>query len=94
VGQTADVRHDPARQRFVATVADVDAELEYEQRGQVIRLTHTGVPPAISGRGVGSDLVSTALDYARAKGLRVVPACSYAAAYIERHPEYADLVAE
>jgi len=80
----ADQRAEPADQ----------PPLEYEQRGQVIRLTHTGVPPAISGRGVGSDLVSTALDYARAKGLRVVPACSYAAAYIERHPEYADLVAE
>ena len=93
MGEAIEVRHDPARQRFVATVSDVDAELEYEQRGQVIRLTHTGVPPAISGRGVGSDLVRTALEYARAKGLRVMPSCGYAAAYIERHPGYADLVA-
>lgn len=92
MGQPTDVRHDPARQRFVATVADVDAELDYEQHGQVLRLTHTGVPPAISGRGVGSELVRTALDYARAKGLRVIPSCSYAAAFIERHPEYTDLV--
>lgn len=89
----AQVRHDAARQRFVATLDGVQAELEYEQRGQVLSLTHTGVPSAIGGRGVGGDLVRSALDYARSKGLKVVPSCAYAAAYIERHPEYADLVA-
>jgi len=87
------VRHDAARQRFVATLDGVQAELEYEQRGQVLSLTHTGVPSAIGGRGVGGDLVRGALDYARSKGLKVMPSCAYAAAYIERHPEYADLVA-
>ena len=45
------------------------------------------------GRGVGGELVRSALDYARSKDLKVVPACEYVAAYIERHPEYADLVA-
>ena len=89
----AHVRHDAARQRFVATLDGVQAELEYEQRSQVLSLTHTGVPSAIGGRGVGGDLVRSALDYARSKGLKVVPSCGYAAAYIERHPEYADLVA-
>jgi predicted GNAT family acetyltransferase len=87
------IRHDAGRQRFVATVDGVQAELVYEQRGQLLSLTHTGVPSAIGGRGVGGDLVRTALDYARSKGLKVVPACGYAAGYIERHPEYADLVA-
>ena len=87
------VTHDAARQRFAATLDGVQAELEYEQRGQVLSLTHTGVPSAIGGRGVGGDLVRSALDYARSKGLKVVPSCAYAAAYIERHPEYADLVA-
>ena len=47
---------------------------------------------SVGGRGVAGDLVKAALDYARAQGLRVVPACSYSAAYVQRHPEYADLV--
>ncbi len=89
----AQVRHDAARQRFVAMLDGVEAELDYEQRGQVLSLTHTGVPSAIGGRGIGGELVRSALDYARSKGLKVVPSCGYAAAYIERHPEYADLVA-
>lgn len=88
-----DVRHDAARQRFAALVDGVEAELDYEQRGNVLCLTHTGVPAAIGGRGVGGELVRAALDYARAKGLKVRPSCSYAAAFIERNPEYQDLVA-
>jgi predicted GNAT family acetyltransferase len=92
--QATQVQHDAARQRFVADVDGVEAELDYEQHGQLICLTHTGVPPAIGGRGIAADLVRTALEYARSKGLKVKPACTYAAAYIERHPQYADLVAE
>jgi predicted GNAT family acetyltransferase len=94
MANAAGVRHDAARQRFVATLDGVQAELDYEQHGQVLCLTHTGVPPSIGGRGVGANLVRTALDYARAKGLKVVPSCTYAAAFIERHPQYADLLAQ
>ncbi|HEX2596618.1 MAG TPA: GNAT family N-acetyltransferase [Luteimonas sp.] len=88
-----DVGHDPAHQRFAANVDGVQAELDYEQRGDVLCLIHTGVPPAIGGRGVGGALVRAALDYARAKGLKVRPSCTYAASFIERHPQYQDLVA-
>jgi predicted GNAT family acetyltransferase len=88
-----DVRHDAGQQRFEAVVDGVRAELDYEQRGEILCLTHTGVPPEIGGRGVGGELVRTALEYARAKGLKVVPSCAYAASYIERHPQYRDLLA-
>src|SRR5690606_17493780 len=54
--------------------------------------THTVVETAAEGRGVGSALARTALDAARAEGLRVVPQCPFIAAYIARHPDYADLV--
>ncbi len=53
---------------------------------------HTEVPPEFEGRGIGSKLVRGALDYAREQGLRVVPACPFVAAYIQRHEEYQDLV--
>lgn len=88
-----DVQHDPAQRHFSATVDGVRAELEYRQRDGVIEITHTRVPPAIGGRGIAAALVRTALEYADAEGLKVVPTCSYAASYIERHPQYQGLLA-
>jgi predicted GNAT family acetyltransferase len=90
---TTQVRHESNHQRFVALVDGHEAELAYERRGDVLVLTHTGVPSQIGGRGIAGDLVTTALEYARAEGLSVEPACSYAAAFMERHPQYADLLA-
>ena len=69
-----------------------EAELVYRRQDGRLLIDHTGVPQAIGGRGVAGELVRAALDYARAEGLRVVPLCSYSAEYIQRHPEYADLV--
>ncbi len=59
--------------------------------GQIV-FTHTGVPPALEGRGIGSALAKTGLEYARANNLEVVPLCSFVRGYIERKPEYQDLV--
>lgn len=86
------IHHDAARLRFSTVLDGHEAELVYRLRGGALVIDHTGVPAAIGGRGVAGDLVKAALDYARAQGLRVVPACSYSAAYVQRHPEYADLV--
>ena len=94
MAEDIEVSHDAAQQRFEAVVDGLRAELDYEQRGDLICLTHTGVPPAIGGRGVGGALVHSALEYARAKGLKVKPRCEYAASYIERHPQYQDLLAD
>ena len=74
---------------------DVDGELavsNYRIRGRTIYFTHTEVPPAAEGRGIGNLLARSALDYARANGFRVVPRCKFIAAFIKRHPEYQDLV--
>ena len=56
-------------------------------------LVHTEVPPAMQGLGVGSRLVKAVLDDARAHGRPIVPACEFVKSYLERHPEYADVVA-
>ncbi|MGN6514120.1 MAG: GNAT family N-acetyltransferase [Lysobacteraceae bacterium] len=85
------IQHQPERGRFAATVDGHEAELEYRRGEGVLAITHTGVPSAIGGRGIAGALVQAALDFARREGLRVRPACEYAAAWIERHPEYADL---
>lgn len=53
---------------------------------------HTEVEPRYEGRGVGSALARTALDEARAAGLRVLATCPFFAGWIERHPDYQDLL--
>lgn len=82
------VLHDPAQRRFYTEVEGVLALLDYRLDQGHLVIAHTGVPDAIGGRGIASDLVRAAFDYARQSGLKVRPACSYAAAWIERHPEY------
>jgi predicted GNAT family acetyltransferase len=54
-------------------------------------MLHTEVPKELEGRGIGSALIRGVLDTARRQGLKVVPLCPFAKAYIEKHPEYADL---
>ena len=92
---TVDVRDVPARQRYEATAGDeLLGVAHYERQGDVLVLTHTEVQPAAEGQGVGSALARTALDDARSAGQRVLPQCEFMAAWIERHPDYADLVTE
>jgi predicted GNAT family acetyltransferase len=63
-----------------------------EEVGRVV-FTHTVVDPAYEGRGFGGRLVAFALDDVRRQGLFIVPLCPFVAAYVKRHPEYADLAA-
>ncbi len=65
----------------------------YQHRGDQVVFTHTEVDPQAEGSGLGGRLVRAALDDVRAKGLQVVPRCSFVRGWIERHPEYGDLVA-
>ncbi|GLQ90157.1 GNAT family N-acetyltransferase [Dyella flagellata] len=88
-----DIRHLAAAHRFETTVDGVVCELEYSLQGSVMSITHTGVPEQVGGRGIASELVRTALETARHEGWRVVPACSYAKLWMERHPDFSDLLA-
>lgn len=87
-----DIRHQPARGRFHAEVDGHACVLDYTLADGRMRIRHTVVPQAVGGRGIAGALVRAALDWARASGLRVVPDCSYAAGFIQRHPEYQDLL--
>ncbi len=86
------IQHVPGQGRFFVEVDGVEAELVYRMRHGKLVIEHTGVPEAIGGRGIAAALVKFALDYARANDLKVSAPCSYAAAYIQRHPEYRDLL--
>lgn len=88
------VRNDTARSRYELDAGEAVAFAAYERREGRLVFTHTEVPEALSGRGIGSALARGALDDVRASGLRVVPLCPFIAAFIERHPDYRDLVAD
>ncbi len=88
-----DIRHDADQQRFHTMVDDHEAEVGYELDGGVMAITHTGVPEAIGGRGIAGELNRAAFEHARREGLRVQPLCAYAAAWVKRHPDYADVLA-
>ncbi|MFC0041293.1 GNAT family N-acetyltransferase [Actinomadura rayongensis] len=65
---------------------------EYRTRPDAVVFTHTEVDPAFEGQGVGGALARGALDDVRSRGLGVVPLCPFIRAWIEKHPDYQDLV--
>ena len=86
------VQHDPAHQRFETHIEGRTAYLSYAFQGDRVIFDHTFVPQEFRGKGVAAVLVREALEEARRQHWRLVPSCSYVAAYIDRHPEFADLV--
>jgi hypothetical protein len=89
---SAQVTHDPDHSRFEYRAGGSVAELVYRRRGERMVLLHTGVPGALEGHGVGGQLVRAAVGYAASEGLTVVPACPFARAWLDRHPDVAALV--
>ncbi|CAN5432752.1 GNAT family N-acetyltransferase [soil metagenome] len=83
------IEHVPGR--FQARVENQLCVADYQLRDNVMHMTHTGVPPALEGRGIAAKLVAAAFEHAREKGLKINPLCSYVAVYMRRHPETASL---
>ena len=87
------IHHDSEHHRFTMAVEGQECVLDYVLDGKTMTITHTGVPSAVAGRGLAGKITQYALDYAREHHWKVVPACSYVAVWIERHPEYQPLLA-
>lgn len=87
------VTDNKAASRFEMQVEGRIAFVAYRRGDGVITLHHAEVPRELEGRGVGSALVKATLDAVRGEGLKVVPRCSFVAAYMRRHGEYADMLA-
>jgi predicted GNAT family acetyltransferase len=88
------VTDNPGESRYEA---HVDGELAgfaaYDTGDDLIVFTHTEVFDAFEGKGVGSALARGALDAVRADGSRkVVPRCRFIRGWIEKHPDYQELV--
>lgn len=83
-----EILHEVPEQRFVTQAEGHAARLDYIEDEGRLTITHTIVPSEIGGRGIAGELVRAALDYARDANLKVVPQCSYADAWMRRHPEF------
>ena len=91
----AEVRDNEERSRFeIHDDGQLAGFAVYRRRPGRIIFVHTEIDPAFEGRGLGSQLVRESLDVVRGTGERVVPLCPFYAAFLERHPEYQDLVDE
>jgi uncharacterized protein len=88
-----DIRQNVARHRYEFDTEAGAALAFYRLHDGVMTFTHTEVPAALRGRGIGSAMMRAVLDDARAQGLKVVAACPFVADYIGRHAEFAGLLA-
>ena len=72
---------------------EVAGVLHYRRHGGQVELAHTEIDPAFEGRGLAGRLASAALSDARARATPIQVTCPFVTGYLERHPEYADLLA-
>ena len=87
-----DIVNNKAKQRYELAVDGHIAAAYYELDGSTITFAHTEVPPELGGKGIGSRLAKGALDQVRADGLKVIAQCPFIKAWIDKHPDYADLL--
>jgi predicted GNAT family acetyltransferase len=93
VNVALEVQHDEEKSRFVARVEGRDCVLDYERRDErTLNYQHTFTPEPRRGRGIASDVVRYALEWARRNGQRVVASCPFVQSYVDEHPELADVV--
>lgn len=82
------ITHHPEEQAFKIVVDGQTACATYLIHNGGLDIRHTIVPPEIEGRGIAAQLVKAAYDYAASRHLKAIATCSYAAAWLQRHPEY------
>jgi predicted GNAT family acetyltransferase len=87
------ITNNSLKHRFETEVGTRTAFLAYRLANDLITFTHTQVPPALEGRGIGTALAKAGLKYAQQRTLRVVPQCPFVAEFIQSHPQYKPLVA-
>ncbi|HVY03848.1 MAG TPA: GNAT family N-acetyltransferase [Caulobacterales bacterium] len=87
-----EVRDNVRAQRFEIEIEGQFAIAEYKLADGVITFTHTEVPAALGGRGLGTRLIRAGLDAARERGLKVIPECPFFAKYMREHAETHDLI--
>jgi predicted GNAT family acetyltransferase len=87
------VTHNEDKQRYEIAVDGILAGFtQATEQGDVVTFPHTVIFDQFEGQGLASELVTSALDDVRVSGKQVVATCPYVARFIEKHPDYADLL--
>ena len=82
-----------ARHRFELLELGHVAYADYSREPGRLVIPHVEAPMALRGSGAAGRLMEGVVIHARAEGVKIVPLCSYAAAWLKRRPEHADVVA-
>jgi predicted GNAT family acetyltransferase len=88
-----DVFHNVEKQRFELRAGDALCLIDYRRSSGKLVIYHTEVPQPLAGRGLAARMTRAALDFARSEGLQVEPRCPYTASFIQKNPQFADLLA-
>ena len=88
----SEVINNSEKHRFELAVDGHIAATYYNISDGVITFIHTEVPAELGGKGIGSKLIKGALDQVQADGLKVIPQCPFVKAFIQKHPDYQELV--
>jgi uncharacterized protein len=90
---TSEVFHNAVQQRFELRVGEALCVLDYRRFPGKLVIYHTEVPQPLERRGFAARMTRAALDFARSENLQVEPRCPYTAAFMQKNPEFADLLA-
>ncbi|HUN98358.1 MAG TPA: GNAT family N-acetyltransferase [Bradyrhizobium sp.] len=88
----SEVINNSEKHRFELAVDGHIAATYYNISDGVITFIHTEVPAELGGKGIGSKLIKGALDQVQADGLKVIPQCPFVKAFIQKHPDYQELL--
>ena len=93
-----DFRDVTAAHRFEQGFADPEGEMravfaDYAVQGEARVILHVEADPALRGSGAAGQFMQALAEHARAEKLKLVPRCSYAVAWLKRHPEFGDVTA-
>ena len=78
---------------YVENDGNILAEMVYSMASpEKMIIEHTEVSEQLKGKNVGSQLVHTAVEYARTHGIKIVPLCPFAYSVFKKKPEYADVL--
>lgn len=88
------LRNEERRRYEISVGEEVAGWIDYvEHEDGAVEFTHTIVPPKYGGQGLGTTLTRAALEDLRSRDVKkLIPTCSFTARYVEKHPEYSDLV--
>ena len=87
------VTDNAAESRFELEEDGHTAYADYRRDGPRLVIPYVYAPPELRGSGAAGRVMEGVVAAARAEGLSITPVCGYAAAWLRRHKEHADLVA-